>query len=231
MRGRIGWAVLVCLWSAGLGAPLAWAQTQATLRLPLPVDGPTGALVFDHPGPPAAVLTGVLVPSAGPLTSWAPVYSTLGADGALRDAGPGPWVGPVPGRWTKVTREGMVVAGFRFLVRTAPGPVQTRQAQVFWRAWGSTRGAESSVLGQRAEPTDEVRIVELRVPAGAVATGLWGQSLGTPGGAVVQVSLVVNQDQAPAPTPPQAVPEGPRVVPNFRQPEGPQEPSVPLLKQ
>jgi len=101
---------------------------------------------------------------------------------------------------------------------------------VFWRAWGSTRGAESSVLGQRADPDDLVRIVELRVPEGAVATGLWGQVLGALVRAVVQESLVVNQLEAP-PTVPQSVPEVPRVVPGFRQPAGPQEPSVPLLKQ
>lgn len=210
----------------------AWGQTQASLRLPLPVDGPQGALVFDHPGPTAAVLTGVLVPSAGPLTSWAPVYSTLGADGTLKDADTGPWVGPIPSKWTKVTRAGMVVAGFRFLVRTAPGPVQTRQAQVFWRSWTTRASAESSVLGQRAGPADQVRIVELRVPEGAIATGLWGQIFAPSGGVpgpVVQVSLVVNQGEAPTPAP-QTGPEGPRMVPQFRQPQGPQEPTIPLLK-
>lgn len=229
MTRVLGFALVTLMTlTAGSGA---WSQTQASLRLPLPVEGPTGALVFDQPGPTVAVLTGVLVPSTGPLTSWAPVYATLGADGVLKDAGVGPWVGPVPPKWTKVTREGMVVAGFRFLVRTAPAPVQTRQVQIFWRSWTTGASAESSVLGQRSEPSDQVRIVELRVPDGAVATGLWGQTLGSSGRtSVVQVSLVVTQREGPGSQTPAPPPRGPAVVPAFREPLGPQAPVVPLLK-
>lgn len=170
-----------------------------SVRLPLPVDGPAGALGFVTEGPTAAVLSGILLPSAGPLTAWAPVYSTLGADGVLTEDRTGGWVGPRPERWIKVVRAGFVVGGFRLLVRTGPPAVQTRQIQVFWKPWadGGARGkaVESRVYGAPAGAADQVKIVELTLPDGAVPTGLYGQTLG---GAVVQVSLVVRQAPAPA---------------------------------
>jgi hypothetical protein len=172
------------------------------VRLPLPVDGPAGAATFDAPGPTAGVLTGFLIPSAGPLTSWAPVFSTLGADGRLTEVSTGAWTGPRPPAWLKVVKPGFVVGGFRFLVRTSPEPVQTRQLQVFWMPWtdGTPLGSpvESRVYGAAAGPKDQVRIVELRLPAGAVPTGLWGQSLGP---AVVQASLLVRLAPTPTPSP------------------------------
>ena len=198
------------------------------MRLPLPVDGPAGAEVFDAPGPTAGVLTGVLIPSSGPLTSWAPVFSTLGADGNLTETSTGAWKGPAPKAWLKVIRPGSVVGGFRVLVRTAPPPVQTRQIQVFWVPWvegqTGTTVTESRVYGDPAGGKDEVRIVELRLPAGAVPTGLWGQSAGK---VVVQTSLLVRL--APTPTPSPAA--SPRTVtdpqaPTIRDP-GPTAPVVP----
>jgi len=199
--------------------PLA-AQTE---RLPLPVVGPAGAQTFESNGPTAAVLTGFLVPSAGPLTSWAPVFRTLGADGRLTDEQSGAWTGPLPPRWVKVSRTGSVVAGMRVLVRTGPGAPQTRQLQVFWRVWGDgeARGAitESPVYGQAAAERDTVRIVELTVPDHTVAVGLYGQVFA---GAVVQISLLV---RVLAPAPSDASPE-PR---SFSGPALPVAPDAPRL--
>jgi len=168
----------------------------------------------------AAVVTGLLWPSSGPLTSWAPVYSTLQADGSLKEGQAGGWEGPLPSRWLKVVKPGFVIGGFRVLVKTGPGEVQTRQAQVFWKPWveGEPRGTvvESRVYGLAAGLGDQVRIIELRLPEGAVPTGLYGQILS---GRVVQVSLMVRQ-----PTPPPATPSAePSLI---RGPSGPKAPTV-----
>lgn len=172
-----------------LALPLS---AQTVERLPLPVDGPPEARAFESRGPAAAVLTGLMVPSSGPLTSWAPVFRTLEADGSLSREQTGAWNGPLPARWVKVARAGSVVAGMRVLVRTGPGSVQTRQLQMFWRTWnsGTPMGSivEGAVFGQAAEAKDEVRIVELRVPDNAVAVGLYGQLLRD---GVIQASLLV----------------------------------------
>jgi hypothetical protein len=111
----------------------------------------------------------------------------------------------------------------RVLVRTAPGSVQTRQLQVFWRAWkdGEVRGAiaESTVYGQAASGQDTVRIVELTVPEHAVAVGLYGEVLA---GAVVQTSLLVRML---APPPAEAVPP----FHSFSGPSAPAAPDAPRL--
>jgi hypothetical protein len=128
----------------------------------------------------------------------------------------------------KVVRPGSVVGGFRVLVRTAPPPIQTRQFQVFWVPWSDgqtgTTATESRVYGAAAGSKDEVRIVELRLPAGAVPTGLWGQSTG---GAVVQASLLVRLPPTPTPSPAAA----PRTVTDPQAPviqaSGPTAPTVP----
>lgn len=196
---------------------------QSTLLLPLPVDGPPSAQTFRFPGPTAGVLTGLELPSQGPLTAWAPVFSTLGADGRLSAGQAGPWAGKLPARWVQLAKAGYVVAGMRLLVRTAPPPVQVRQIQVFWMPWtnGTPQGpvVESGVYGAKAGAQDTVRIIELRLPDGAVPTGLYGQVLGD---AVVQASLIVRQGNAPASTP--SVPAaGP---PGSKGPEVPAAPSV-----
>lgn len=190
------------------------------MRLPLPVDGPAGVLAFEPVGPTAAVLTGLLWPSSGPLTSWAPVYSTLEATGTLKEAQTGGWIGPIPDRWLKVVKPGYVVGGFRVLVKTAPGAVQTRQVQIFWKPWsqGEAKGAfvESRPYGQPAGTDDTVKIIELRLPDGAIPIGLYGQTLA---GAVVQTSLVVRQ------TPRAAAVRTPKTGP--KSTSGPTQPEVP----
>lgn len=205
--------------AAVLVAPLG-ADPAARLLLPLPVESARGSLTFDVSAPAGSVLTGLLVPAAGPLTAWAPVFSTLQADGSLREDGPAPWTGTRPVPWRKLVRPGSVVAGLRVLVRTAPEPVQTRQVQIFWRDWGSgeVRGPlqTSSVIGTPALPTDTVRIVELSLPEGAVPTGLYGETVG---GFVAQVSLTARPappstaagTQAGASAGPARGPAGPRV--------------------
>jgi hypothetical protein len=202
-------------------APLS-AQTAAT-RLPLPVDGPAGALIFDAPGPPATVLTGLLWPSSGPLTAWAPVFSTYQIDGTLKETQTGGWIGPRPRRWIKVSKEGFVVGGFRVLIKTAPGTPQSRQAQIFWKPWqdGQPKGnvLESQVYGLAAEAADQVRIIELRLPEGAIPTGLYGETLS---GAVVQASLIVR-----LPPPPPVSDPAPGALPSkIQSPSLPQEPVV-----
>ncbi len=211
-----------------LAGPLA---AQSVERLPLPVSGPAAAQAFEAAGPTAAVLTGFLVPSSGPLTSWAPVFKTLGADGSLTVGQSGAWNGPLPPRWTKVAREGFVVAGMRVLVRTGPGALQTQQLQVFWRGWrdGEPRGpvSESTVYGQAAAANDTVRIVELTVPENMVAVGMYGQLFA---GAVVQTSLLVRPLASPsaAPTAQPLAGPGTPAAPTL---QGPQAPAVPgLLK-
>jgi len=200
-------------------------------RLPLPVDGPANAQFFEASGPPAAVLTGFLVPSSGPLTSWAPVFRVLGADGRLGAEQSGWWTGALPSRWIKVARADAVVAGMRVLVRTAPGPMQTRQLQAFWRAWeeGEPRGpvVESPVYGEAAAGADTVRIVELRVPDNAVAVGVYGLQLA---GSVAEISLLVRVLH-PLPVADAQPGAGPRApsVPGFLPLMGPREPSVPPL--
>ena len=191
----------LAFWLLAVAAAPAW--TQAASRLPLPVTGPASAQVFETTGPAAAVLTGFLVPSAGPLTSWAPLFRTLGADGRLGAEQSAGWNGPLPSRWIKVARAGSVVAGMRVLLRTSPAPVQTRQFQVFWQPWssGQPRGrvTESGVYGQAADARDTVRIVELRVPEQAVAVGFYGELLK---GLVVQTSLLVRLADPPPQTEP-----------------------------
>ena len=190
-----------------IGSP---CMAQTSLRLPLPVDSPPGAAAFEAPAPTAGVLTGLLWPASGPLTSWAPLYSTLGADGSLREVTPGGWVGPRPAKWLKVVKKGYVIGGFRVLVKTGPGAAQTRQAQIFWKPWtdGEAAGAavESQVYGSPAGREDTVRIVELRLPDAAVPTGLYGETLN---GVVVQASLIVRQTPASTPEPPPQPSRGP----------------------
>ena len=213
--------------SAAFFAAVVWfflagpvgAQTAATtLRLPLPVDGPAGAMAFEALGPPATVLSGLLFPSQGPLTSWAPVFSSYQA-GALKEGQTGTWIGPRPGRWLKVVKAGFVVGGFRVLIKTAPGTPQTRQLQVFWKPWrdGEAKGKviTSQVYGAAAGPDDQVRIIELRLPEGAVPTGLYGQTLT---GNLVQASLIVRL------FPVQDAPGSPPVP--LRGPQRPQEPTI-----
>jgi len=213
-----------------LAAASVGGQTSA--RLPLPADGPASALPFEVPAPTAGVLTGLLLPAAGPLTSWAPVFAVLQADGSLKESESSPWTGPRPERWLKVVKSGFTVGGLRLLVKTGPGAFEVRQLQVFWRPWdGPGATLESAVFGLRAGPADQVKIVELTVPAGAAATGLWGQ---TSGGRVAQASLLVRLAPSPAAAAPAAssgpglpdtvqVPGGPTVA-------GPQAPGVPALK-
>jgi hypothetical protein len=211
------WAALV------LTAAAVTAHAQTSLKLPLPVDSPANTVPFEAPAPVAAVLTGFLWPASGPLTAWAPVYSTLGADGSLTEVQSGGWVGPRPDRWLKVVKKGYVVGGFRVLVRTAPAPAQTRQLQIFWRPWaGQVQGATvvSQVYGSAAGPRDTVRIVEIRLPEGTVPTGLYGQTLG---GAVAQASLIVRRSEVAA-SPPEVTPQ------TGRGPTGPTAPVVPALK-
>jgi hypothetical protein len=200
-----------------LAAPLA---AQTVQRLPLPVDGPPSAQTFEAGGPTAAVLTGFLVPSSGPVTSWAPVFRTLGADGRLTAEQSGAWNGPLPARWIKASKEGAVVAGMRVLVSLGPGPVQTRQIQVFWQPWrdGAPRGpvTQGPVYGQAAADRDTVRIIELRVPEGAVAVGMYGQLFA---GAVVQASLLVRVLDLPSAT------AEPRPLSGPQAPTAPQAPS------
>ena len=196
-------------------------MAQTSLRLPLPVDSPPGAVGFEAPAPTAGVLTGLLWPASGPLTSWAPLYSTLGADGSLHEVTPGGWVGPRPPKWLRVVKRGYVVGGFRVLVKTGPGVVQTRQVQIFWKPWvdGEAVGTviESQVYGSPAGRQDTVRIIELRLPEAALPTGLYGETLG---GAVVQASLIVRQaavstTTGPGPQPSRgpSVPVAPTIVP------------------
>ena len=198
----------------------AWAQI-ATARLPLPLDGTPEALGFETPGPTASVLTGFLWPSGGPLTAWAPVFSSFGADGSLTEVLVGRWTGPVPGKWLKVVKPGWVVGGFRVLMKTAPGTPQVRQIQVFWKPWKDgepeERVVESQVYGSPAGPQDQVRIIELRVPPGAVPTGLYGQTLR---GVVTQASLLVRLPEPKASQPPSAPAAAPR---------GPQAPRAPTV--
>lgn len=199
---------------------------QSAVKLPLPVDSPANALFFEAPAPTAAVLTGVLLPSFGPLTAWAPVWSTLRADGSLKETAGGSWTGPLPDRWLQVVKPGYVVGGFRFLIRTGPGGVQIRQAQVFWKPWvsGEAKGelVASRVYGQAAGEVDTVRIIELTLPPSSVPTGLYGQTVA---GQVAQVSLLVRQSPAPeaAPVPARPSPSGPS------SPEVPAVAPVPLL--
>ena len=210
------------------------AVAEPDLKLPLAVDGPAGAQTFEAPGPAASVLTGFLLPSSGPLTAWAPVFSSYGADGGLTGSQDGQWVGPRPSKWIRIVRAGSVVAGFRVLVRTAPGVVQTRQMQIFWVGWndGAPQGkpVDSRVYGAPAGEKDQVRIVELRLPEGTVPTGLWGQ---VAGGSVLQTSLLVRRTNSP---PAPAGPKGsqttaPDRLPGFIQaPTVPTAPSAPLLK-
>lgn len=193
------------------------------MRLPLPVASPAGATVFSVSGRPATVLTGLLWPSSGPLTAWAPVFSTYEADGSLRESETGGWIGPHPSRWLKVTKAGFVVGGFRVLVRTSPGTPQSRQVQVFWKPWqaGEAKGTvvESQAYGTAAGPKDEVKIIELRLPEGAVPTGLYGETLA---GVVVQASLIVRLLPPPPATDPAATPSPSRM----RTPSLPQSPVV-----
>lgn len=194
---------------------------QTSLKLPLPVTSPSGATRFEASSPLDAVLTGFLWPSSGALLSWAPVYSTLEADGSLKEWGPGPWFGPRPPRWIKVVRPGAVVGGMRLLVKIGPGTVETRQAQVFWKVWtdGEPQGpiVPSSVHGLAAEAKDEVRIIELTVPARAVPTGLYGETLG---GRVVQASLMVRPATVSTQT------EDPQPVPGLKAPGAPSAPTL-----
>lgn len=225
--GRRSLAILLGL---TLGTGLAEGQEPSlSVRLPLPVDGPAQALFFEVAVPTAGVLTGLLLPSSGPLTAWAPVFSTLAADGGLKEGPSGAWTGPLPPKWLRIVRPGSVVAGFRLLVRTKPQPVQIRQVQVFWRPWsgGGVSGpvTESQVYGLRAGPGDEVRIIELRVPDGAVPTSIYGQTLGKD---VAQVSLVVRQRPLPPATEP-AEGQGPRFLGGPVGPTGPTV-SAPALK-
>jgi hypothetical protein len=199
-----------------LAAVSSWAQS----KLPLPVTGPAAAQGFEADGPTAAVLTGFLVPSAGPLTSWAAIFRTFEANGGLGDEQTGAWNGPLPSRWIKVAHAGSVVSGLRVLIRTAPGGVQTRQLQVFWQPWngGAPQGriTEGAVFGQAAGDHDTVRIVELRVPDHAVAVGLYGELFA---GKVVQTSLLVRfLETEPTPTPESS-----------HGPTGPSAPSAPAL--
>lgn len=213
-----------------LGSPLGLAAETLSTRLPLAVDSPANSLTFELAAPTGAVLSGLLLPANGPLTAWAPVWSTLQADGSLKESQTGGWTGPRPERWLKVVKPGFVVGGFRFLVRIGAG-VQTRQAQLFWKPWaeGAARGplVTSRVYGAAAGPQDEVRIIELTLPEGAVPTGLYGETVA---GVVSQVSLVVRLAPAPAaaspPTgkAPQAT-AGP--TPPSVQGAGPREPTVP----
>jgi hypothetical protein len=215
MRPCLVLAVLVLV-APGLPA-------QSTLLLPLPVEGPSSAQNFRSQGPTAGVLTGLELPSQGPLTAWAPVFSTLGADGRLSAGQTGTWFGKLPSRWVRLVKAGYVVAGFRVLVRTAPLPVQVRQLQVFWMPWtnGAPQGTvvESGVYGAKAGAQDTVRIIELRLPDGAVPTGLYGQ---VSGDAVLQASLIVRQGNGPAAAPvaPAGGPQG------SHGPAGPASPSV-----
>jgi len=215
------WLTLMFCFFFVMGPSAAFSQVT-TMRLPLPVDSP-GAVAFESPAPLAAVLTGVLWPAAGPLVAWAPVYSSLQADGSLKEVQAGVWVGPRPDRWLKVVKPGFVVGGFRVLVKTGPGSVQTRQVQVFWKPWSggeaSGRVVESRVYGAAAGPNDTVKILELQVPEGAVPTGLYGQ---IQGGQVVQASLIVRLAQGP-PTVPSAEPSP------VSTPRGPRAPTVELL--
>lgn len=179
-------------------------QAQSA-RLSLPVASPAGVSSFEVPAPTGSLLSGLLIPSTGPLTAWAPVWADLQGDGDIKESSTGGWTGPRPPQWLKVVKPGHVVGGFRFLVRTGPGSVQVRQVQVFWKPWadGTAKGetVTSRVYGLAAGADDEVRIVELRMPEGAVPTGLWGE---VSGGAVVQVSLVVRQPEAVPATPSRA---------------------------
>jgi len=185
------------------------------------------ALGFEAAAPTAGVLTGFLLPSTGPLTAWAPVWATLQADGSLREAQTGGWIGPRPEKWLKVVKPGFVVGGLRVLVRTGPGSLQIRQVQVFWKSWaeGGPRGplVTSRVYGQAATATDDVKIIELTSPEGAVPSGFWGETLGSQ---VVQVSLMVKTAPPPASTPP-----APGLAPASTQgPTAPQVPEVSLTK-
>lgn len=193
---------------------------QTTVKLPLPVESPLNALTFDVAAPTGGVLTGFLLPSSGPLTAWAPVWSTLQADGSLKEAQSAGWSGVRPDRWLKVVKEGHVVGGLKVLVRTGPGAVQTRQVQVLWRPWkdGAPEGelVTSRAYGQAATDADAVRIIELTLPKGGVPTGFYGQTLA---GQVVQVSLMLKKAPAPPATAPSGVTAPPKVPP-------PQSPTV-----
>jgi hypothetical protein len=147
------------------------------------------------------------------------VYSTLGADGSLREVAPGGWVGPRPAKWLRVVKRGYVLGGFRVLVKTGPGVTQTRQVQIFWKPWvdGQPAGPvfESQVYGSPAGPNDTVRIIELRLPEGAIPTGLYGE---TSNGSVVQASLILKEAPAlpsvePRPSGAPLVPVPPTIVP------------------
>ena len=177
------------------------------------------------------MLTGFLVPSEGPLTAWAPVFSSLGADGGLVGSQDGQWVGPRPSKWVRIIRAGSVVGGFRVLVKTGPGQPQTRQMQIFWVPWadGMPQGkpVDSRVLGAPAGEKDQVRIVELTLPEGTIPTGLWGQ---TQNGAVVQASLLVRRVQSPPTPAPGSVPDSTRLPGFIQAPVAPTAPDVPLLK-
>ncbi len=214
--------LLFCM-LAFLVLPAAAQTTSASVKLPLPIDGPSEASRFEVPGPTATVLTGLLWPASGPLTAWAPVFSTFEADGTLKESQTGSWVGPRPGHWLKVVKSGFVVGGFRFLVKTSPGTPQTRQLQVFWKPWsdGETRGGivESAVYGEAAGRLDQVRIIEIRLPDGATPTGLWGETFG---GAVVQTSLLVRLASKASTKPPVAGSAPSKLIP----PEGPSIPVV-----
>lgn len=203
------------------------ANLQAqSARLPLPVASPAGVSSFDVAAPAGSLLSGFLIPSTGPLTAWAPVWSDLQADGGIKESSTGGWTGPRPPQWLKVVKPGHVVGGFRFLVRTGPGSVQVRQVQVFWKPWaeGTAKGetVTSRVYGLAAGADDEVRIVELRMAEGAVPTGLWGE---VSGGAVVQLSLLVRQPAA-IPATPSRAPEPLKAPSTIRGPTLPQVPVV-----
>ena len=213
------------LWFAVGLVLLASAAEAQSQRLPLPVEPVAGALTFETTPPVAGVLSGLLLPLSGPLTAWAPVWSTLGADGTLVESQTGAWTGTRTGGWRKVAKAGWVVGGLRILVRTG-AEVRVQQVQVLWRPWtdGAVGSAEnaSAVFGAPALASDTVKVIELRVPAGAVPTGLWGQ---TSAGSVVQVSLLVQATAVPQTAPKAVSAPSPAVSSS-----GPTMPSVPEVK-
>lgn len=218
---RFGKLLLLAATFFSMGTAGAGAQ-ETTARLPLPIDEVREATVFSVTGPTATVLTGLLWPSSGPLTAWAPVFSSFQTDGTLKESGTGAWIGPRPARWLKVIKPGFVVGGFRVLMKTSPGAPQTRQLQVFWKGWqdGEASGPVivSRVYGAAAGAQDQVKIIELRLPERAVPVGLYGQSSQS---GVVQASLLVKLPaQPPAKAPDSAS------APAVRSPSSPQSPFV-----
>lgn len=161
-------------------------------KLPLPLTGSSGRTAFEDQVRPDFILVGLEIPARGPLTSWAPLWAPLQADGTIGSPTPGPWHGPVPNAFQSLTNPGSVVGGFRFLLTVENGTVQTRQAQVFWTRWSESGPGLSSgtslVLGEKAGADDATRVVEIRVPEGMVATGFFGELNRSQ---VAQVSLLV----------------------------------------